>query len=100
MVGCGFAASEGATSIMERRTWLGVVAALLSSASVAEAQPARRARIGFLGNGDPVTGAAQLDALRNGLHESNWIEGRTLDIEYRWAEGRLDRIPALVADLV
>jgi putative tryptophan/tyrosine transport system substrate-binding protein len=53
--------------------------------------------IGYLGTATlPLTEAA----LRQGLSETGYVEGQNLTIEYRWAEGRLDRLPALAADLV
>ena len=42
----------------------------------------------------------QVEAFRRGLRELGWIDGQTLTIEYRWAEGNPDRLPALVAALV
>src|SRR5262245_18011104 len=57
-------------------------------------------RIGFL---DPSTAAsmeAQLEALRQELRKLGWIEGKNISIEYRYAEGQLDRYPELAADLV
>ena len=84
---------------MDRRTFIGTAAALFGGPHIAEAQP-RTPTIGFLGNGNPTTGSSQLEAFRRGLRELGWIEGQTLAIEYRWAEGHPDRLPGLVAELV
>ena len=54
--------------------------------------------IGLLSGTD--RGASRLDAIWQGLNEAGYIEGRNAAIEYRWAEGRLDRLPALAAGLV
>jgi putative tryptophan/tyrosine transport system substrate-binding protein len=56
--------------------------------------------IGYLGTGAPGVGAPYLAALRQGLSETGYVEGQNLTIEYRWAEGDFDRMPALAADLV
>jgi putative ABC transport system substrate-binding protein len=56
--------------------------------------------IGFLSGRSPAESAAVLNAFRQGLRETGHVEGRNLGIEYRWAEGRYDRLPALAADLV
>jgi putative ABC transport system substrate-binding protein len=56
--------------------------------------------IGFLGAGAPGPFASGLAAFRQGLSETGYVEGQNLAIEYRWAEGRLDRLPAFAADLV
>jgi putative ABC transport system substrate-binding protein len=66
----------------------------------ARAQHAVMPVIGFLGGADPVGYARQIEALRLGLRDHGYVEGRTIDIEYRWAEGSYDRLPALAADLV
>jgi thiol-disulfide isomerase/thioredoxin len=57
-------------------------------------------RIGFLSNVNPTLGAPSLDAFRQGLRELGWVEGQNVAIDYRWADGNLDRLPALAADLV
>ena len=56
--------------------------------------------IGYLGAGAPGPSAPVVAAFRQGLSETGYVEGQNLAIEYRWAEGRLDRLPALAADLV
>ena len=63
----------------------------------AEAQPAGQApaRIGFIGNSGPKTGGASVEAFRQGLRDLGWIEGQKVIIEYRWAEGNVDRFPVL-----
>jgi putative tryptophan/tyrosine transport system substrate-binding protein len=56
--------------------------------------------IGFLHIGDPGSRAHLTAAFRRGLEEAGYIEGQNVAIDYRWAEGRLDRLPSLAADLV
>ena len=69
---------------------------------VARAQPKAVPVIGFLSVGAPGTSGwnTNVTALRQGLSETGYVEGQNLTIEYSWQEGRFDRIPALVADLV
>jgi putative ABC transport system substrate-binding protein len=57
-------------------------------------------RIGYLGAGSVTGNPALLDTFREGLRERGWIEGKNVAIEYRWAEGRFERLPALAAELV
>ena len=62
-------------------------------------KPAMRV-IGFLGGADPSGYAVLLDALRAGLRDHGYIEGQNLRIEYRWAQGQYERLPAFAAELV
>jgi putative ABC transport system substrate-binding protein len=77
----------------------GVATASTVLAFAARAQKATPV-IGYLGNGSPGPGAHLVAAFRQGLSETGYVEGQNLTIEYRWAEGRLDRLPAMAADLV
>jgi putative ABC transport system substrate-binding protein len=57
-------------------------------------------RIGWLSPGSPVTHGSLLDSFRQGMSELGYVEGKNLVIEHRWAEGNVDRIPRLAAELV
>ena len=88
---------------MERRIFLAMVSgSLLAAPLAAEAQPAGKVwRIGFLGSGTPTGwGGPGIEAIRLGLRDHGYVEGRNIRIEYRWAEDRYDRIPELAAELV
>ncbi len=56
--------------------------------------------IGYLSGGSPGPNAPCVAAFRQGLSETGYVEGQNVAIEYRWAEGSYDRLPALAADLV
>ena len=56
--------------------------------------------IGFLERHLPGPNSPSAVAFRQGLGETNYVEGQNVAIEYRWAEGQYDRLPALAADLV
>jgi len=56
--------------------------------------------IGFLHSVSAPAFAAPLAAFRTGLSEAGYVEGQNIAIEYRWAEGQNDRLPALAAELV
>ncbi len=88
---------------MERRTFLGVIAgSLLAAPFAAGAQQAGRVyRIGAVSAGTSwVEGSQFLEALRQGLRSVGYVEGQNLVLERRNAEGRYDRLPELITDLV
>ncbi len=81
--------------------FLAVILAVLIMPLTADAQPPGRIpRIGVLSGGTPATGAGRHEALRQGLRELGYVEGKNVVLEFRYAEGRPERLPALVAELV
>jgi putative ABC transport system substrate-binding protein len=87
---------------MERRAFMGMLAGgLLAAPRVSEAQPAAKVpRIGILGI-SPVAGTgSRLEAFLLGLRDLGYVEGRNIVIEYRDHEGKVERLPALAAELV
>jgi putative ABC transport system substrate-binding protein len=84
---------------MDRRTFLGRVAGGIFALPVAaRAQQRAMPVIGFLHSASPD--ARRMAAFRQGLNESGFVEGRSVAIEYRLAEGRFDRLPEFATDLV
>ena len=63
-------------------------------------QPTKIPRIGYLTGVSPATNSARHEAFRQGLRELGYVEGKNIVIEYRSAEGKFDRLPALAAELV
>src|SRR5258706_2527571 len=63
-------------------------------------QPGKMPRIGFLGSGTAAGSAKSVDALRASLRDLGHVEGRNIVIEFRWAEGKYDRLSGLVAELI
>ncbi|MGH8760465.1 MAG: hypothetical protein ACREVW_13285, partial [Burkholderiales bacterium] len=55
--------------------------------------------IGYLSGGSPGSFARLVDAFRLGLSDQGYVDGRSVALEYRWAEGQPDRLPELAADL-
>jgi putative tryptophan/tyrosine transport system substrate-binding protein len=86
---------------MRRRTFIEGIAALAAVCPFAAgAQQSATRVVGFLSGRSPDDSANIVAALKLGLRETSFIEGQNLRIEYRWADGHYDRLPALAADLV
>src|SRR5712692_9818012 len=81
---------------------LGIFSALLFALSLhAQAQqPKKAARIGLLMSSTPASTASVLKVFRQSLRELGYVEGQSITIEDRYAEGKLDRLPKLVAELI
>ena len=81
-------------------TWL-LASILLGTVSLAEAQQRGKVpRIGFLAAPSPSFFSTRMNAFREGLYDLGHVEGKNIAIEYRYAGGKLDRLPALAAELV
>ena len=74
--------------------------AMLFALSYSAQQPRKVPRIGYLSNIDPASDSARSKVIRLALRELGYIEGQNIAIEYRYAEGRVDRLPALASELV
>jgi putative tryptophan/tyrosine transport system substrate-binding protein len=87
---------------VRRREFIAGISGAAAWPAVARGQglPPRTARIGWLVSGSPDSYRFSLAAFRDGLRALGYQEGQNLFIEYRWAEGQVDRLPALAAELV
>ena len=77
-----------------------IVAVVVVTAMAEAQQPTKIPRIGFLGTSSPSAISVRVEGFRQGLRENGYVEGQNIAIEYRWAEGKLDRLPNLAAELV
>jgi putative ABC transport system substrate-binding protein len=87
---------------MRRREFIALVGGTIALpiGARAQQQASRTYRIGYLSQGSPAVAPGLLEAFRQGLRELGWIEGQNIVIEYRFAEGQVDRLPGLAGELV
>jgi putative tryptophan/tyrosine transport system substrate-binding protein len=76
------------------------VTLITASVQLAEAQQPKVSRIGYLSGGSASAAAPRVDAFRQGLRELGYVEGRNIEVEYRYADGNVDRVSDQVAELM
>ena len=85
---------------MRRRELMLLLSGAITATPALCAQQKAMPVIGFLGGGSPGPFAPFVAAFHEGLSENGYVEGQNVAVEYRWAEGGYDRLPAMAADLV
>src|SRR5262249_11031921 len=95
--------SDNLKSKIQNRKWVGIVALVITFAmggvEARAQQPTKVPRIGLLFTATPAAAAARIEAFRQGLRELGYAEGNNILLEYRYAEEKLDRLPALAVEL-
>ena len=96
--------SDNRKSAIQNPKWVGfsiIAFVLVVAGAAALAQQAKKIpRIGYLSNIEPASDFPRSEIIRQALRELGYIEGQNIAIEYRYAEGRVDRLPALASELV
>ena len=91
-------------SAIQNRKWLGIIPAVFAFAMCGAAalaqQPKKVPLIGYLSSYDRANESTRAETIRLALRDLGYIEGQNIAIEYRYAEGKVDRFPALAAELV
>jgi putative ABC transport system substrate-binding protein len=92
---------SGITSIVGKiLLWLLTTAFPTTAPPAYPQQPEKVPRIGYLTAASPSTISSRIEAFRQGLRELGYVEGKSIVIEYRYAEGKLEHLPSLAAQLV
>jgi len=92
--------SQSAIRIPRLLSFLGALLFALSAPAQAQ-QPGKIPRIGFVpGAGDPASAGPAVDAFRQAMREFGYIEGKNIQVEYRYDEGKVDHLPSIVAELI
>ncbi|MGQ0522025.1 MAG: ABC transporter substrate binding protein, partial [Betaproteobacteria bacterium] len=82
------------------RLLVALAAAVLAAPIASFAQQQKVHRVGFLGNSTAALEAHLLGPFREGLRDLGYVEGQNILIDYRWAEGKYERFPALIGELI
>jgi putative tryptophan/tyrosine transport system substrate-binding protein len=86
--------------VIRRREFIAGLGSAAAWPVVARAQQSATPMVGFLNGGSPAGYAPYVAAFRQGLKETGYVEGQNVAIEFRWADGQYDRVPAIAAELV
>ena len=96
--------SDNLKSAIQNRKWMGLFAIALTfvfgGVEARAQQPKKVPRIGYLSGVDAASDSTRSEGIRLALRERGYIEGQNIAIEYRYAEGKVDRAPELAAELV
>src|SRR6476620_6626898 len=85
---------------LKRREFITLLGGAAAWPLAAQAQPSAIPVVGYLSGGSLEPDPIDVIGFRQGLNESGYVEGQNVVVEYRWAEGQHDRLPALATDLV